>query len=97
LRGYRVLAANAWAGGYELDLVLRRGCKLVFCEVKAKTGGRYGVPLEMISREKRRRLARAAETWLAAHPDLADLEVRLEAVAVQEGRLIRVRGLLLDR
>ena len=25
LRGYRVLAANCWAGGYELDLVVRRG------------------------------------------------------------------------
>src|SRR5262249_26925013 len=25
LRGYRVLAANAWVGGYELDLVVRRG------------------------------------------------------------------------
>src|SRR4051794_36592108 len=45
LRGYRVLARNAWAGGYELDLVLRRGRRVVFCEVKAKGGERYGDPL----------------------------------------------------
>jgi hypothetical protein len=34
LRGYRVLAANARAGRNELDIVLRRGRRLVFCEVK---------------------------------------------------------------
>jgi putative endonuclease len=90
LRGYRVLAANAWAGGFELDLVLRRGRRLVFCEVKAKHGRRYGDPLEMVGREKRRRLRRAAEAWLAAHPETAGLEIAFEAVAVRAGRLRRV-------
>jgi putative endonuclease len=85
-----VLAANAWAGGYELDLVLRRGSRLVFCEVKAKGGGRYGEPLEMIGPEKIRRLTCAAETWLAAHPACAELEVRFEAVGIQGRRLRRV-------
>jgi putative endonuclease len=85
-----VLAANVWAGGYELDLVLRRGRRLVFCEVKAKGGKGYGEPLEMLGPEKLRRLLRAAETWLAAHPECAALEVRLEAVGVREGRLERV-------
>jgi putative endonuclease len=85
-----VLAANVWAGGYELDLVLRRGRRLVFCEVKAKGGARYGEPLEMVGPEKLRRLLRAAETWLAAHPECAGLEVRVEAVGVREGRLQRV-------
>jgi putative endonuclease len=85
-----VLAANAWAGGYELDLVLRRGRRLVFCEVKTKGGAGYGDPLEMVGPEKLRRLLRAAETWLAAHPECASLEVRLEAVGVREGRLRRV-------
>ena len=90
LRGYRVLAANAWAGGYELDLVLRRGSRLVFCEVKAKAGGRYGDPLEMVGAEKLRRLLQAAEVWLAGRPDCAALEVSFEAVGIQDGRLHRV-------
>jgi putative endonuclease len=85
-----VLAANAWAGGYELDLVLRRGRRLVFCEVKAKGGESYGDPLEMIGPEKLRRLARAAETWLATHPSCAGLEIAFEAVGIQKGRLVRV-------
>ena len=87
-----MLAANAWAAGYELDLVLRRGHRLVFCEVKAKGGSAYGDPLEMIGAEKLRRLARAAEAWLAGHPDCAGLEVGFEAVGIREGRLVRVAG-----
>jgi putative endonuclease len=90
LRGYRILARNAWAGGYELDLVARRGRRLVFAEVKEKTGAGFGDPLEMIDAEKRRRVARAAEAWLAGRPALAGLEVRLEAVAVRPGVVRRV-------
>lgn len=89
-----MLGSNVWAGGYELDLVLRRGRRLVFCEVKAKGGERYGEPLEMIGPEKLRRLQRAAEVWLAAHPEHAQLEVRFEAVGVSDGGLVRVDALL---
>jgi putative endonuclease len=85
-----VLARNAWAGGYELDLVLRRGRRLVFCEVKAKGGDRYGDPLEMITHEKLRRLLRAAEAWLARRPDCTGLEVRFEAIGISRRRLRRV-------
>jgi putative endonuclease len=94
LRGYRVLGSNVWSGGYELDLILRRGRRLVFCEVKAKGGDRYGDPLEMVGREKTRRLVQAAQMWLAGRPDCVGLEVRFEAVGLSEGRLRRVPLLL---
>jgi putative endonuclease len=89
LRGYRVLGRNVWAGGNELDLIVRRGRRLVFCEVKGKTGRGFGHPLEMVGPEKLRRVRRAAETWLAAHPECRALDVRVEVVAVLAGRLIR--------
>ena len=44
LRGYRILGTNVWAGGYELDLIARRGRRLVFCEVKGKVGARLRRP-----------------------------------------------------
>ena len=91
LRGYRILEANVWAGGNELDLVVRRGRRLAFVEVKAKTAGRHGDPFEMVGPEKQRRLRRAAETWLAANPGLAHLEASFEVVAVRRGRLERLR------
>ena len=36
LRGYRILGTNVRAGGYEVDLIARRGRKLVFVEVKER-------------------------------------------------------------
>jgi len=92
LRGYRILAANAWAGGYELDLVVRRGSTLVFCEVKSKSGPRYGDPLEMITPEKARRVRRAAEAWLAPRPELGCLRMRFDAIGVRGGRVVHVPG-----
>ena len=90
LRGYRILATNVWIGGYELDLVVRRGRRIVVCEVKAKGGERYGDPTEMVTPEKARRVRQTAEAWLARHPELAGLEVALEAAAVRGRRIRRV-------
>jgi putative endonuclease len=90
LRGYRILARNAWAAGYELDIVARRGRRLVFCEVKEKLGGRFGDPLEMVDEEKQRRLRRAADAWLERHREAAGLDVSFDVVAVREGRLERL-------
>jgi putative endonuclease len=87
LRGYRVLETNVWVGGYELDLVLRRGRMIVFCEVKAKSGEARGDPLEMVTPEKARRLRQAAETWLAANPQPRGFELRFDVAAERTGRL----------
>ena len=55
--------------------------------MKAKGGGRYGDPFEMVTEEKQRRLRRAAEAWLAAHPEAAELEARFDVVGVRDGHL----------
>ncbi|MEP6910662.1 MAG: YraN family protein [Actinomycetota bacterium] len=90
LRGYRILGTNVWVGGYELDLVVRRGGTIVFCEVKAKGDGRFGDPLEMVTTEKMRRLARAGEAWLAGHPEHSGCEVRFDVAAERDGDLVVV-------
>jgi putative endonuclease len=90
VRGWRILGANVWAGGNEVDLIVRRGRQLRFVEVKEKRGPRYGEPHEAVTEEKQRRVLRAAETWLAAHPELDALAVGFDVVAVSEGRLERL-------
>jgi putative endonuclease len=90
LRGYRILGTNVWAGGNEIDVIARRGRRLVFCEVKSKGGGGRGDPLEMVGPEKQRRLRRAAETWLAAHPECGRLEATFDVVAVRGRTLERI-------
>src|SRR5436189_4781826 len=84
LRGWRILGANVWAGGNELDLIVRRGRELRFVEVKAKGGPAYGDPLEMVTPEKQRRLRRAAAAWLARRPELAELRVGFDGGARRE-------------
>ena len=90
LRGYRILGTNVWIGGYELDLVVRRGRALVFCEVKGKTGDGFGDPLEMVDAEKMRRVRRAASAWLAANPEHAGCDVRFDVIAERAGKLERL-------
>ena len=89
-RGYRILERNAWAGGHELDVVVRRGRRLIFCEVKEKGGDRFGDPLEMVGEEKQRRLRLAADSWLARHPESAGLVVSFDVMTVRDGHLRRV-------
>ena len=89
-RGYRVLDANVRIGGGELDLVVRRGRRIVFVEVKERSArDTFGGGLAAVGPQKRRRVERAARAWLAAHPEARDLDVRLEAAAVTGGRVTR--------
>jgi|SRR6187549_2433799 len=90
LRGYRLLASNVRIGRYELDLVLRRGGRLLVVEVKEKSGSGFGHPLEMIDEEKVRRVRTAAAGWLASRPELSALDLEFEAAGVCGRRVDRV-------
>jgi putative endonuclease len=94
LRGYRILARNVRVGGVELDLVVRRGRRLLFVEVKHKSGPSHGDPLEAVDERKRERLRRGAEAWLLANPELASTRVGFEVAAVRAGGIDRVPDLL---
>jgi putative endonuclease len=58
--------------------------------VKEKVGAEFGDPLEMVTPEKQRRVRRAAEAWLATRPELAELDLGFDVVAVRSGRVERV-------
>jgi putative endonuclease len=58
--------------------------------VKAKAHDRFGDPLEAVGPEKQCRLRHAAQAWLAAHPELAELEVSFDVVAVRGRSVERV-------
>jgi putative endonuclease len=90
LRGYRILGANVRAGGNELDLIVRRGSRIVFVEVKERARDAFGGPFAAVDAEKRRRVGRAAAAWLHAHPQPPGLDVAFEVVAVTGRRLERL-------
>lgn len=80
--GYRVAARNVRLGRREIDLVLRKGRDLVFCEVKTRRGAALGHPEEAVDERKQARLVRAAEAYLSRHPPAGD--VRFDVVSVRE-------------
>lgn len=88
LRGWRILGANVWAGRNEIDLVARRGRNLRFVEVKG--GIALGDTAERVNAEKQRRVRRAAQIWLQAHPELHALDIAFDVVAVRDGKLRRI-------
>jgi putative endonuclease len=90
LRGYRILGANVWVAGYELDLVVRRGRSLAFVEVKSKSGAGFGTPEEMVTPEKQRRIRQAGQAWLGRNPEHAGCAIRFDVVTERAGKLERL-------
>jgi putative endonuclease len=94
--GLRILDRNWRCETGELDIVALDQRVLVVCEVKTRSGVRYGSPLEAVSHRKRVRLRRLAAAWLAAHGLRFD-DVRIDVIGlVRDGSggftLEHVRG-----
>lgn len=80
-QGYRVVDRNwRWRHG-EVDLVVRRGDTLVFCEVKTRRTDRFGVPALAVDARKQGRVRRTAAAWLSVH-DVGRVDVRFDVVAI---------------
>jgi putative endonuclease len=84
--GYEVLETNWRCRQGELDLVVRKGRVLVFCEVKTRSSDAFGLPAEAVTREKRDRIRRLAARYLEDAPFRAR-EVRFDVVAILDGQL----------
>lgn len=74
---------NWRGGGGELDLVVRRADALRFVEVKARRVDDLHGPEMAVGPTKQRKLARAAEAFLAAYPE--PFEEAAFLVALVEG------------
>jgi putative endonuclease len=79
--GFRILARNWRCAEGEIDIVAADRRTLVACEVKTRSGTRYGTPLEAVTRKKRSRLRRLAVCWVLDNGVLFD-EVRVDVVEV---------------
>ena len=80
-QGLQLLARNyrtPGRGGGEIDLVMRRGKTLAIVEVKARVN--YDDAAAAIHHQNQSRVMRAAQMFLAQHPECAHLQVRFDAV-----------------
>jgi putative endonuclease len=80
-RGYRPVARNWRCRIGELDLIVARGETLVFCEVKARSGARFGGGYEAVTRKKRAKVRAVAEAFLLA-TGLSPSSIRFDVASV---------------
>jgi putative endonuclease len=86
-KGYRILARRFRTPVGEIDLVARRRNVVVFVEVKARAtldDAAYAV-----TPRQQRRIIDAAQTWLMAHPEHAEFDLRFDAMLIAPRRLPR--------
>lgn len=90
-RGYEVLARNWRCRDGELDLIVAKGRRFVFCEVKARTSDSFGAPAEAVTNLKQRRIRRLAARWLEDAPT-RPTEIRFDVVSVLAGSVEVIEG-----
>lgn len=79
--GLRLLERNARYAFGELDLVMLDGKTLVFVEVRLRRDDRFGGAAASVDAGKRRKLALAAQAWLAANRAHRNAPCRFDVVA----------------
>jgi putative endonuclease len=79
--GFRILDRNWRSADGEIDIVAVERHTFVVCEVKTRSGTRFGTPLDAVGSAKRRRLRRLAAQWLAAHGTRFD-QIRIDVVGL---------------
>lgn len=77
--GYAVLEQNWRMGHYEIDLIVSKGRRIVFVEVKTRTDD-YVDPLMAVDLKKQRRMGRAADVYMR-HYDIP-LEAQFDIILI---------------
>ncbi len=75
----------------EIDLVLRDGRTLVFCEVKTRSSDAFGAPVEAVSRDKQVRVRHLAARWLEDAP-MRPTDIRFDVASVLAGEIEVLEG-----
>ena len=79
MKGYRLLARRFKTPFGEIDIVAKQRKTIVFIEVKAR---RDKPTLEVIHPHQQRRWVRAAEYFLAKHPNFGMLDARFDVILI---------------
>jgi putative endonuclease len=88
--GYEVLDRNWRRREGEIDLIVRHGRTVVFCEVKTRTDSRLGTGAESVLESKQRRIRRLAARWLSELTPAVGrdrVEVRFDVVSITGDQL----------
>jgi putative endonuclease len=90
-QGYELLARNWRCRQGELDLIVRRGAEVVFCEVKARRTDAFGAPQEAVTHDKRQRIRHLAARWIE-DSRIRPAQIRFDVAAVLDDQLEVIEG-----
>ena len=90
-QGYEVLARNWRCRLGELDLILRKGPEVVFCEVKSRRTDAFGTPAEAVTHEKRQRIRHLAARWIE-ESKFRPAQIRFDVAAILGDELEVLEG-----
>ena len=85
--GFVILERNYRCRQGEVDLICTQGPCLVFVEVKYRTDGRMGGPLEAVDKRKQRRIRQAAAHYMYSHGFAEDCACRFDVVGILGERI----------
>ena len=79
--GIQVLERNYRCRGGEIDIVAKDADVVVFVEVRERSDSSHGAAVETVTKEKRRKLVRAARLYAATH-GLSESPLRFDVVSI---------------
>ena len=86
--GFRILHRNHRIGRSEVDLIIQDAHKVVFVEIKTRSGIQPLREDEMITSTKRRALLRAADFFLNSMPEETEIRFDLVLINYHQNRVI---------
>lgn len=89
--GYEVLEYNYRCRAGEIDLIAKDGEYLVFCEVKYRSDGRKGSPLEAVGPGKQKKIFRCAMFYLAER-HLENIPCRFDVIGIEGAEVTYIKN-----
>ena len=79
--GYKIRAQNYRTRSGEIDLIVQRGKRVVFVEVKTRRSSKFGIPQAAVTPTKQRQISKIALSYLQKHK-LLDVPCQFDVVAI---------------
>ena len=80
-QGYEIRAQNYRTRSGEIDLIVQRGKRVVFVEVKTRRSSKFGAPQAAVTPAKQKQISKIALNYLQTH-NLLDVPCQFDVVAI---------------
>ena len=89
-KGYKIVERNVRTPFGEVDIIASYGAVLVFVEVKARSGGKFGTGVDAVTAGKQSRLIKSA-SFYCKMKNISPL-CRFDVVSIDAGRVTHIEN-----